>query len=170
VSIVLLGFRGAGKSTVAHLVSQALGLAVVDLDARLEARLKSSLPDYIEAAGEESFRAEETEELRRGLAETGKKLIVTGGGIVESAAACAVLQNTQCVKILLHCAPEVLWERLKTNPERLRVGKLESLLDLKRLWERRAAKFRSLATFSVDSSDLNSAAAEVTSLIERALS
>lgn len=168
--IILLGFRGAGKSTVAELVGKALKLSPVELDARLTERAQMTLPDFIETHGEVLFRQWEAEELKRALAEPSAHFIVAGGGIVESSEAMDLLASTRAIKILLHCTPELLWDRLKTDPERLRVGRLQSLQDLKRLWEQRAAKYRSVATFSVDSSDLNRAADEVAGLMGRALS
>ncbi len=167
---ILLGFRGAGKTTLAQLVANALKISIVDLDARLEVRAKMPLPDFIEKNGEKKFRDWEAEELEKALNESERALIVTGGGIVDGERSHEILQTTRAEKILLHCAPEILWERLKTNPERLRVGKLENFSDLKRLWERRTPKFRALATFAVDSSDLNKAAEEVSSLLSRVLS
>ena len=170
MKIILLGFRGAGKTTVAQLVAPTLKIPVIDLDERLEIRAQMPLPDFMEKNGEKKFRDWEAEELEKALAEPRAALIVTGGGIVDGERSHEILRTTHDVKLLLHCTPEVLWERLKTNPERLRIGKLENFSDLKRLWEQRAAKFRALTTFSVDASDLNCAAEEVSSLLSRVLS
>lgn len=159
--VILLGFRGAGKSTVAELLAKAMNLHVIDLDQRLERRTKKPLPEFIMEHGEKAFRKLEAEELQVALNETPPFLLVSGGGVVDGEESMLALQRCTFPQILLHCAPEVIWERLKCDPERLKVGGLESFSDLQRLWTSREVKFRSLATFTVDSQDLSQAAAEV---------
>lgn len=162
---ILLGFRGAGKSTVAALLAASLKIPVIDLDERLEQRTQSSLPDFIDTHGESEFRKLEAKELEKALEEPAPYLLVTGGGIVESERSLELLSGSRLPKILLHCEIEVIWERLKHDSERLRVGGIENLSDLKRLWEGRAVKFRGLATFTVDSKDLALTAKEVEKIL-----
>ncbi|HEV8550899.1 MAG TPA: bifunctional shikimate kinase/3-dehydroquinate synthase, partial [Polyangiaceae bacterium] len=81
--LLLSGFMATGKSTVGRLLAERTGRPFVDLDARLAARLGSTIPEYFARAGEASFRAEEQAELRRVLAGPGDApapVVALGGG------------------------------------------------------------------------------------------
>jgi shikimate kinase/3-dehydroquinate synthase len=72
-----------GKSTVGRLLAGRVGRPFIDLDARLEARLGSKIPDFFAQRGEAAFRAEERAELERVLAEASPEtppVVALGGG------------------------------------------------------------------------------------------
>lgn len=80
-NIVLVGMPGCGKSTVAQMLSQALGRKAVDADAQIEALAGCTIPEIFVSSGEAEFRKLETQV----LAELGKQsslIIATGGGCV----------------------------------------------------------------------------------------
>jgi shikimate kinase len=79
-NIVLVGFMGSGKSTVAEVLSEG-GFERIDLDALIVERSGRSIPEIFAQEGEAAFRDIETETLRslRGVRGT---VISTGGGIV----------------------------------------------------------------------------------------
>ena len=75
MAFVLIGFMGAGKSTVAAELAEALGVAPLDSDALLEERLGHPVAQEFELHGEASFRAKEEElvcELLAGAAPAGR--------------------------------------------------------------------------------------------------
>ncbi len=81
-NIVLIGMPGCGKSTVARLLSANLNKKLVDIDALVEAKCNSTIPEIFERNGEEFFRDLESEATH----EAGKMLssvIATGGGAVK---------------------------------------------------------------------------------------
>jgi shikimate kinase/3-dehydroquinate synthase len=81
--LLLSGFMATGKSTVGRLVAERTGRTFVDLDARLEARLGTSIPAFFAARGEALFRAEERAELERILAHPSADaapVVALGGG------------------------------------------------------------------------------------------
>jgi 3-dehydroquinate synthase len=55
--IVLIGFMGAGKTTVGRLVADELGVSFVDADEVIAARAGASIPEIFKNEGEEGFRA-----------------------------------------------------------------------------------------------------------------
>jgi len=57
--IVLVGFMGAGKTTVGQLLAAALGAYFVDLDAEIESAAGQSVPNIFRAEGESGFRDRE---------------------------------------------------------------------------------------------------------------
>ena len=80
-NIVLIGMPGCGKTTIGHLVADALGKKFVDADEVLEERSGRKIMDIIPNDGEDFFRKLETET----LADLGKQsglVIATGGGCV----------------------------------------------------------------------------------------
>ncbi len=79
--IVLMGFSGAGKSTVGLRVAERLGWELLDMDAEIERREGRAIPEIFRENGEQTFREIEREVLRDALA-TEQVVISTGGGAV----------------------------------------------------------------------------------------
>jgi shikimate kinase len=80
-NVALIGFMGAGKSSVGGAVSRRTGLPLIDFDARIEERAGMSIARIFGRFGEARFRDLETELLREVAAMRGR-LLVPGGGIV----------------------------------------------------------------------------------------
>jgi shikimate kinase len=76
---VLVGFMGAGKSTVGPLVAEALGWSFLDLDAELARRLGASIADVFRTRGEQVFRDEERR-LAEDTASLERHVLAAGGG------------------------------------------------------------------------------------------
>lgn len=62
--LVLVGLPGAGKTTQARLLAQALGVQVTDTDAEIRRRARMTIPEIFAAEGEESFRDREHRAMR----------------------------------------------------------------------------------------------------------
>ncbi len=79
--ILLVGFMGAGKSSVGALLARELGWNFIDLDAFLEHRSGQSIAAIFSALGEQRFRQLESEALDQVLAnDTKRQVIALGGG------------------------------------------------------------------------------------------
>jgi shikimate kinase len=79
-SIVLVGFMGAGKSTVGRLLARRLGRCFVETDDMITGREGRSIPEIFARDGEERFRALEDEVLAL-LRDKRGNVIATGGGL-----------------------------------------------------------------------------------------
>lgn len=81
MNLILIGYRGTGKSTVARLLSARLGWETVSTDALIVERAKLPIPEIVSKFGWEHFRDLETtvcQELRG----TDHVVIDTGGGVI----------------------------------------------------------------------------------------
>ncbi len=79
--LVLIGFMGAGKSTVGEALHRHTGWPLVDLDGLIVQRQGLTIPEIFSKQGEEAFRRYETEALQS-LVAKGPYILATGGGIV----------------------------------------------------------------------------------------
>jgi shikimate kinase len=80
-NIVIIGFMGTGKSTVAKLLAQELKLPYVETDLCIEAKEQTSISDIFQTKGEAYFREVETAVIRE-VSQRKGVIISTGGGAV----------------------------------------------------------------------------------------
>jgi shikimate kinase len=81
VNIVLIGYRGTGKSSVGKLLAERSGRALVSTDAEVVRRAGRSIPDIVKQHGWDHFRDLEAEVCRE-LAGKDQLIIDTGGGAI----------------------------------------------------------------------------------------
>ena len=81
MNIVLIGYRGTGKSTVARLLGKRLRRPVVSTDAEVIARAKLSIPEIVEQSGWDHFRNLESA-VCQSLTDKDELVIDTGGGVI----------------------------------------------------------------------------------------
>jgi shikimate kinase/3-dehydroquinate synthase len=109
---VLIGFMGAGKSTVASELAQELGVAPLDSDALLERRLGHSLAEEFDSGS--GFRANEEELVCELLADAPPGAVISlGGGSVLSERVRRALQ--QHIVVLLDVSADAAWERVRSQ-------------------------------------------------------
>jgi shikimate kinase len=109
--IFVVGFMGAGKSTVGRALAARLGWPFFDLDDAIEAAAGAKITDIFAERGEDEFRSLETEALQRLLASTDTAVIALGGG------AFAIARNRELIRdhgptIWLDCPFDVVQRRV----------------------------------------------------------
>ncbi len=114
--IYLLGFMGAGKTTVGRLLADQLGRPFVDLDDVVVQRAALSIPQIFERFGEAFFRQLESEALRY-LAQQAGKVVATGGGVILSEQNREILK-TSGFSIYLEWPTDLLMQRLLADTNR----------------------------------------------------
>jgi shikimate kinase len=115
-NIILTGFMGVGKSTVAQVVASRLGREFIDMDTLIEQREGRVISQIFAAEGEAYFRRLEAE-LCRELAGQANLVIATGGGALVPEANLRTLEQTGLV-FCLNCEPEILWRRIGQSEDR----------------------------------------------------
>lgn len=115
-NLTLVGFMGAGKSTVGRIVAEQLQFDFVDTDALIESRLGTSIGDIFDREGEAAFRQYEKQEVVE-LAKRRRLVIAAGGGLVMDPENMASLK-THSLVVCLWASPETLWERVREQTHR----------------------------------------------------
>jgi len=113
--VVLVGFMGAGKSTVGPLVAQRLGWAFLDLDDDIEAAAGRTVPEIFATDGEAAFRTAERAAERARRRE--RLVLATGGGAFTVPETRRVLQQG-ALTVWLRCALDALLARIPTDGSR----------------------------------------------------
>lgn len=108
-SVILVGFMGAGKSSVGRLLAERLGRRLVETDDLIVARVGKSIPEIFAEKGEPRFRALEAEALELLKASRGD-VVTTGGGFPCREGVMEALKDLGAV-VWLSGDFEILYER-----------------------------------------------------------
>ena len=114
MNVVLIGYRGSGKTTVGKILAQKLGLVFVDCDEVIESDAKKSIREIFEAEGEPRFRELEIEAIEA-VSKRDGQVIATGGGCVLRRRNVRNLKAGGVV-FFLDAPPEAAYERISMDP------------------------------------------------------
>jgi shikimate kinase len=119
--LVLVGFMGAGKTSVGRALGRQLDWPFEDLDDRIEARERLSVLQLFEAYGEPGFRERETAALREICSELPRspKVIALGGGAFVQPDNAMLIENLKVPTVFLDAPVEELLRRCRQE-ERIR--------------------------------------------------
>ena len=146
---VLLGFMGAGKSTIAR----GLEPDYIDMDALIEERLGMSIADFFAEKGEVAFRQVESEVLSD-LLKT-DQVVSTGGGVVISQRNRDLLK-TNPDNIYLKADFETLYQRIAADKDNQRPLFLnKSKEELAAIFQERQAWYEEVASQVLDVTKLS---------------
>jgi shikimate dehydrogenase len=121
-NIALIGFMGAGKSTIGRHVAEKLKLPFIDIDNEIEKINNSSVKEIFERNGEEAFRKMEADEIER-VAGLPGWVISCGGG--------AVLNKDSMHYLREYCIVIWLWANIDTILKRTGDNGVRPLLKVK---------------------------------------
>ncbi|MEN3334960.1 MAG: shikimate kinase [Blastocatellia bacterium] len=145
--IFLVGFMGAGKTTVGQALAEAMGWQFVDLDPLIEQREGLTIREIFEMRGEPEFRRIEREAIAacREMSET---VIALGGGAYIAEENRAQLREIG-VTVWLDCPLEICLRRITGDAAR---PLLRSREEMRELFERRRPAY-ALADLIVETGD-----------------
>jgi XRE family aerobic/anaerobic benzoate catabolism transcriptional regulator len=115
--VVLVGLRGAGKSTVGPLVAARLGVAFVEMDRLIGEASGLTLDQLFEIHGEEYYRRLERATLRR-IVERGEPAVVAAAGGVVNEPETWLLLRERATTVWLRARPEEHWSRVIAQGDR----------------------------------------------------
>jgi XRE family aerobic/anaerobic benzoate catabolism transcriptional regulator len=151
--VVLLGLRGAGKSTVGSQAAARMGVPFVELDERIERRTGLATGAIFELHGTSYYRRIEREALEELLAEGGPAIAATAGSIVTDHATFEFL-SSNAATIWLRASPEDHFARvLAQGDTRPMANRADAMNELRSLLRARGPLYER-AEHTVDTSKL----------------
>ncbi|CAN5338128.1 hypothetical protein BH18ACI2_BH18ACI2_01040 [soil metagenome] len=113
--IVITGFMGAGKTTVARALAARLKCAMLDLDDFIATREGRTPQQIIDTDGEPRFREVETEALRAALNHNAARVIALGGGAWTVEENRALSEQYGCLSVWLDAPFALCWSRIASS-------------------------------------------------------
>jgi shikimate kinase len=157
MNIVLIGYRGVGKTTIGKQLAGRMGMEFVDTDELIVQRAGKTIREIFEQGGEPLFRELESAVIDD-LAENDHAVIAAGGGVVLRKSNIEKLQANGRI-VWLQAPAEELWNRIKADtqtsanrPNLTSAGGLEEIL---RLLQIRAPLYASAADVALDVTNMH---------------
>jgi 3-dehydroquinate synthetase/shikimate kinase len=131
--LALVGFMGAGKTTLGLQVAQLLGRTFIDLDREIERDVRRTIPEIFAERGEREFRVLEQQAAVQTLCQGRPGVIALGGGAVTSPGIRKALAE-YAVTVYVEVEPDVAWDRVsgKGRPLAQEVSAFKALYDERR--------------------------------------
>lgn len=151
--VALIGFRGAGKSTIAPHLAALAGVEAFDADRELEAAAGRSIREIFAQDGEAHFRDLETKLLQT-LLDRPPAVLSLGGGVILREVNRSLLRR--CFTVWLDAPRDVILSRLALDlaksDQRPSLTGLSPAEEVAKLLEERAPIYAKCADFTVDTS------------------
>jgi len=162
MNIVLIGYRGTGKSVVGGMVGERLGMRCISMDREIVNRAGMSIPEIVAKEGWPGFRDRETR-LAEDLAGRDNIVIDCGGGVIERAHNIEALRSNAGI-FWLKASVAVIVKRIQQDTQRPALVEGRSFTDeVAEVLERRTPMYRGASDYEIDTDNLTPA--EVTDQI-----
>ena len=142
-NILLIGFMGAGKTTVSRELSRMTGMKEIDMDAYIVQKEGMAITDIFDKFGEEYFRKKETECLIEIMKEN-NCIVSCGGGVVVKDENVEIMKNGGRI-VLLTATPETTLERVKNSTDRPILNGNMNVEFISNLMDKRRERYLSVA-------------------------
>ena len=150
-NIMLIGFMGSGKSTIAKYLSHILEMQDLETDEFIVKREDMTINEIFQRKGEEYFRRCENNALRE--LETRQGIIISCGGGMPMKDENVALMKKNGKIVLLTASPETIYERVKYSNERPLLNGNMNVEYIKDLMEQRKDRYESIADIVVDTNN-----------------
>lgn len=147
-NLYLIGFMGAGKTTVAGRLKERRKIGMVEMDQEIQKEQQMTVSEIFERFGEEAFREMETELLKRCAKKRG--LIVSCGGGTALREENVRIMKESGIVIWLTVLPETVRQRVETEEDRPLLKGKKSLEEIGRLMEKRRKYYDRAADYAIE--------------------
>jgi shikimate kinase len=158
MNIVLIGYRGTGKTVVGKVLAKRLGRPFVDADVHIEVKAGRTISDMVAAEGWPFFRAREKEAIHE-ISEMDNSVIAPGGGAVMDEENVAYLSNKGWF-VLLKADIDTMIQRIQGDQTsaqqrpKLLDDKDDIYRETKAVIEQRMPTYETVADFAIDTTNL----------------
>jgi shikimate kinase len=147
MNIVLIGYRGSGKTCIGKRLASALWMDFVDTDVLIVERAGTTIRQIFEAEGEEGFRRRESEVIAEVAARDNQVIAAGGGAILKPENVAALKRNGKLV--WLKARPEVLFQHIQadaaTDANRPNLTAAGGLEEVQKILEQRTPLYQAAA-------------------------
>mgnify|MGYP006272842727 CR=1 FL=1 len=167
MNIVLIGFMGVGKTTVAKILANELSMKFVETDLIIEERAGKSIPEIFNDNGENAFRRIESDVIRA-VSNKDNLVISCGGGVVTNNINISNLKKNGKI-ILLTAREENIINRVKDSEQRPLLNTKEWETTLHNLLVKREPIYKKASDFVIETDELGpeEVADKVASIFEK---
>lgn len=149
--IFLIGYMGVGKSTIASMLSQKLGLPCAEMDAMIVERQGMPITEIFEKYGEDYFRDIESKLLME-FQEKDSMVVSCGGGVVLRPENAGYMRECGTV-VWLTAEPETVFERVKSSKDRPLLNQNMNVDFIRSMMEQRQKKYEAAADLTIMTDD-----------------
>ncbi|MFA4916975.1 MAG: shikimate kinase [Syntrophales bacterium] len=149
MNIVLIGYRGTGKSVVAEILAKALNMARIGMDSEIVKKAGLTIPEIVEKYGWERFRDIESQ-IATKVSQQDNVIIDTGGGVIERPENMVALRKNSIV-IWLKASVDMIVKRIESGTERPSLTKGKSFIaEVSEVLGKRSPKYSDAALHEID--------------------
>lgn len=153
MNIVLIGYRGTGKSHVGRVLAERLGLTYVGVDAAIVEAAGMPIPEIVARKGWPGFRDLESAEVDKVAGRDGL-VIDTGGGVIERPENIDMLRRSGCI-VWLRASVATIVARIQGDTERPSLtGEKSFTEEVAEVLERRTPAYAAAAQIAIDTDEL----------------
>ena len=150
-NIVLIGFMGAGKTSISEYLKTLFAMDVIEMDQIIAEREGMSIPDIFATYGEEYFRDLETNLLIEMQSHKNAVISCGGGAALRERNVAEMKKNGRVV--LLTATPETIYERVKDSNDRPVLNGRKNVKGISELMEQRREKYEAAADIVINTDD-----------------
>ena len=147
-NIVLIGFMGAGKTSISEYLKTLFAMDVIEMDQIIAEREGMSIPDIFEVHGEQYFRDLETNLLIEMQAR--KNVVISCGGGTPLRECNVVEMKKNGRVVLLTASPETIFDRVKDSHDRPVIENNKNVPFIADLMEKRRVKYEAAADIVIN--------------------
>lgn len=151
--LVLIGYRGTGKTAVGEILAKRLQMPCISMDDEIVRRAGMSTPEIVENYGWQKFRDMESD-VARELTARDNIIIDTGGGVIERPENIEALRTNACVVWLKASVPTIV-ARIEAGTQRpaLTAGKTFTE-EVSEVLERRTPIYKIASQYEIETDDV----------------